>query len=395
MSGFGYVHDNSYVHVPMNTKNSVNTRNLTGLALVQASAEQLREILQKVDWLKGWKVQAGAGGRDRGFDIVATVPKPGGGEARLYVESKSDLRPGLFKAQAERWLSAILKSPTDVPVLAAPFVSPRMSELCAELGWSWFDLAGNYRLDIPGLLHLQHTGNEPVHKEPLIGANLSTPEAARVIRVLLAYERSTVSWTQREIQNECKPPVSLGLVNKVIRHLSDEALLEIKQRGGISLRDPEKLLYAWRDAYRFDLHERRDYFTLLKGTTLAVELSKLHSKTGGHAAYAAFSAAQFQAPHVKQVKNWLYIRREEISEFEKLAEAKQVDSGENVVVLIPVDDGVFYSLDEVPISENRLHCTNPVQTYVDLYPVGGRGEEAAEALLKQRLEPEWRSRGLI
>jgi hypothetical protein len=42
----------------------------------------------------------------------------------------------------------------------------------------------------------------------------------------------------------------------------------------------------------------------------------------------------------------------------------------------------------------RLACTNEVQTYVDLWHSGGRGQEAAEALLKQRLQPEWKVRGL-
>ena len=41
-----------------------------------------------------------------------------------------------------------------------------------------------------------------------------------------------------------------------------------------------------------------------------------------------------------------------------------------------------------------MACTNIVQTYVDLYHCGGRGEEAAEALLEQKLKPEWKRRGL-
>lgn len=36
-----------------------------------------------------------------------------------------------------------------------------------------------------------------------------------------------------------------------------------------------------------------------------------------------------------------------------------------------------------------MACTNPVQTYVDLSRCGGRGEEAAEALLEQKLKPAW------
>jgi hypothetical protein len=41
-----------------------------------------------------------------------------------------------------------------------------------------------------------------------------------------------------------------------------------------------------------------------------------------------------------------------------------------------------------------MACTNTVQTYVDLWHSGGRGQEAAEAVLEQRLKPEWKAKGL-
>ena len=47
------------------------------------------------------------------------------------------------------------------------------------------------------------------------------------------------------------------------------------------------------------------------------------------------------------------------------------------------------------MEEHRLSCTNPVQTYVDLFHCGGRGEEAAEALLEQNLKRAWKARGLL
>jgi hypothetical protein len=64
------------------------------------------------------------------------------------------------------------------------------------------------------------------------------------------------------------------------------------------------------------------------------------------------------------------------------------------VVLIPDDDGVFYLDDRGTMGDNRMSYTNAVLTYVDLYHCGGRGVEAAEALLNQSLKPEWKRRGL-
>lgn len=98
------------------------------------------------------------------------------------------------------------------------------------------------------------------------------------------------------------------------------------------------------------------------------------------------SAADIQAPAVRQSRTWLYVGAEFEKEFASALDAKVVDPGENLVVLIPDDGGVFYRVDT---GANRAPCTNPVQTYVDLAKVGGRGEEAAEAIFNQRLKPAW------
>lgn len=378
----------------MNTSETVNAKALSGAALEKALAAKLEELLKGVTWLRGWQVEHVGGASDAGYDLLATVPLPGGGKAALCVKCKGVLSPSVFRMLADRTFSPAGRPKVVIPVLALPWVSPRVAELCAEHGWSWFDLAGNHRLEVPGLLFIQHTGNESVHVRPRATANLSTREAGRIIRALLLPDHAGMRWTQREMQNHCQPNVSLGLVNKVVRHLRDEAFLESAEDGGFRLRDPLKLLFAWRDAYRFERHERRGYFTLLQGKKLRDALAGLHSQTGGFAAYAAFSAAEFQAPHVRQPKTWLYVREQEVPKFEKRVEAKPVDSGENLVVLIPDDDGVFYLGDGGTMDDNRMSCTNAVQTYVDLYHCGGRGEEAAEALLNQRLKPEWKLRGL-
>jgi hypothetical protein len=180
-------------------------------------------------------------------------------------------------------------------------------------------------------------------------------------------------------------------VNKVVRHLRDEAFVESAENG-FRVRDPLKLLFAWRDAYRFDRHHQRRYFTLKRGPELKQALTLLESITGGHAAYCAFSAADFQAPHVRQPRTWLFIGAEWEDECAEALGAKLVDTGENLLMLIANDLGVFYGQEPVG---NHFACTNPVQTYVDLWHCGSRGQEAAEALLEQKLKPEWKLRGLL
>ncbi len=378
----------------------MNIAKLSNMGNEQAAMAALRGILDQVVWLRGWNIDESGKATKEGCNIRVTLPLSHGSKAILCVEIRKDLRPSEFRRFADNAFPYPADAKAMVRVLGLPSVSTRMAEMCAEHGWSWFDLAGNCCLDVPGLMRIQRTGLPPVYRRPRPRANIGTPEAGRVIRALLHPDHAAMRWTQRymvEHFGDIKRPVpqpSLGLVNKVIRHLREEAFVEELPDSGFRVCDPLKLLYAWRDAYRFNRHERRNYFTLLQGKQLHDALAKLDAFSGGFTAYASFSAAEIQAPHVRQPKTWLYVAEKELPRFEKIVEAKLVESGENLVVLIPDDEGVFYLGDGGMIGDNRMACTCVVQTYVDLWHSGGRGREAADAILEQRLKREWKAKGL-
>src|SRR5204862_6536890 len=130
------------------------------------------------------------------------------------------------------------------------------------------------------------------------------------LRALLAPQHAGRIWSQRELQDECRPSVSLGLVNKLIQHLREEAFIEEGPKRGFRLRDVEGTLAAWAAAYPFAGHSRRGYFTLLQGRKLIEALARLDLEAAGRAMYASFSAAEFQAPHVRQPRTWLYLAPE-------------------------------------------------------------------------------------
>ena len=388
------VHDKIHVHGNVNAMASMNIRPLSAVALEKALADKLRELLGGIPWLAGVQVERNPAEFQRAFDLLAWFQAPKGPKIELWVDCRAEPRPSQFPYVAlEREFAEEATKQIRVRVFAAPHISARLAEICESHGWSWFDLAGNCWISVPGVLHLEHTGNEPVHVPPRPAANLGTREAGRVVRSLLTPFYAGHEWTQRSMQMNCQPEVSLGLVNKVVRHLRDESFIEPLPNGGFRLSDPLKLLFAWRDAYRFDQHERHGYFTLLQGRQLREALAALDGFTGGFAAYAAFSAAEIHAPHVRQPKTWLFVANRELDRFAEMVQAKPVDSGENVVVLAPSDDGVFFHADGGHGDEHRLRCTNPVQTYVDLWHCGGRGREAAEAVLEQQLKPAWRAIG--
>lgn len=376
----------------MNIVNVVSISRSEAASLERALADVLARLLREASWLQKWRVESEVKAPHASWDLIASGRLPGGGKGVLCVECKgANFQPNQFPNLAERPCSAG-KNANSEKVLAMPRVSPRMAALCKQYGWSWYDLAGNCRLEIPGVLLIERSGREPVKLQPRSGANLSTPEAARVVRALLAPKNAAKRWTQREMVahfaelTPAIPAPSLALVNKVAQHLRDQAFIESLPNRGFRVSDFDGLLQAWRQAYRFDRHVRRPYFTLLPAKALQEKLRLLDSRGRGRLAYAAFSAADVQAPTVRQPRTWLYISPDFERDVTSALDAKVVDSGENVVVLIPDDSGVFYQVDA---GANRAPCTNAVQTYVDLVKAGGRGEEAAEAILNQRLKPVW------
>lgn len=369
----------------MNTHGFVNTQ---AARSERALLARLREILSDIAWPYEFAAQ------QKGFDALVRLRTSAGKSPVLLVQCKTDLRPAAFQSWAQP-RAAFAEKQHATPVLGLPFVSPRMVELCKATGWSWFDLSGNCRIEVPGVVHIERSGNPPRHHPPRPIANLSTPEAARVIRALLSTESGGRFASQRDLREQTvwpkavssDPEVSLGLVNKVVRHLSDEGFLVPDPDGGMRVQHPDRLLATWRDAYRFDRHERHALFTLLKGPGLREALNEVRSERMGDVlAYAAFSAAERQAPHVRQAKTWLFADAELLAPLMRRTEAKEADSGENLVVLVPEDSGVFAFRTG---GDGDLPCTHPVQTYVDLWHCGARGEEAAQAVLEQKLKPVW------
>ncbi|MGD0614796.1 MAG: hypothetical protein ABSA69_05050, partial [Verrucomicrobiota bacterium] len=132
-NAFDHVHDIAYVHGIVKTAISVNIKELSGAALERALAQRLRELLASVGWLKGWEVASEPITPDQGFDFQAILTLPGGKAAELWVVCKANPRPHQIAYDRTQDLpSSQSKRQSRVWVLAAPFISPRMAQLCQE-----------------------------------------------------------------------------------------------------------------------------------------------------------------------------------------------------------------------------------------------------------------------
>jgi hypothetical protein len=87
---------------------------------------------------------------------------------------------------------------------------------------------------------------------------------------------------------------------------------------------------------------------------------------------------------VRGQRAMLYVSRDIDSVAEKVG-LKPVESGANIILIQPYDDGVFWNAKSI----GDLEISEPVQVYLDLKRYPGRGEEAADFLFREVINPRW------
>ena len=97
-----------------------------------------------------------------------------------------------------------------------------------------------------------------------------------------------------------------------------------------------------------------------------------------------FSGSSRYAPVVRYQRVMAYVQGDIEALTDSLA-IKPVGSGFNVTLLEPFDEGVLYGLDDIEGSQ----VISPIQVFLDLKSLRGRGEEAADALFERVIQKKW------
>src|SRR5713101_324110 len=374
-----HVHSKWYVHRTVNTTITMNEP-----AFEREGVARLQALLEAVPFVKSVKVEVQSG--DHGWDAEMAV-RTTAGVARLLVECKRRSEPRFLREAAARFELARIKQPKAYPVLIAAYLSPESATICLELGAGYMDFAGNCHLSF-GQIHIHREGFANPFREIRGTAALFAPKAERVLRALLDPELPGRNWAFRELAQHAAPGVSLGQVHKVVKALRDHEFAAQSDEG-VRVLKPEALLLEWAKNYRFERNKATRFYSILPARELEAKLAEIINELEGmpncEAAFASFSAAVRIKPYVRQHRQHLYLKGD-ISLITNQLELKDVSSGENVVVLEPYDDGVFF---QVQRQEDGGICTGPVQTYLDVKASGGRGPEAAEHILATVLRKRW------
>jgi len=269
-------------------------------------------------------------------------------------------------------------SPGTYGVFIAPYISSGAAKLCLEEGIGYVDLAGNCHISFETIyIHKEGKANPFTRKRYL--RSLFSPKAERVLRVLLS--TGLKEWKVEELAFEAQ--VSFGQVANVKRLLAEQEWIDAKAIG-FSIVKPFDLIEEWSQNYRFNRNKVWDFYSLLSSTDFEYKLADLFQQERIPYGLTGFSGSARYAPTVRHQRVMAYVQ-DDIERWFDLLAIKPVDSGANVTIMKPYDEGVLYGNQDF----EGIAVVSPIQNYLDLCSLKGRGEEAAQALFDKVIKNIW------
>ena len=296
----------------------------------------------------------------------------------VYLEIKTLGTPKSTREAVNLLVRRIQNDPASYGIFVAPYIAPRSAAICKESGIGYVDLSGNCSIAFQQIfINREKSGNQFPFKTGL--SSIYSPKSERILRVLLVYPYRT--WKAIDLAEEAQ--VSLGMITQVSKKLIEEEWLK-KTSQGISLTQPEKLLVDWSNNYTIKRNVQNNYYSMKPLQDLEIEIADTCRKLNIPYALTGFSASNRLAPMVRGQRAMLYVSRDIDSVAEKVG-LKPVESGANIILIQPYDDGVFWNAKSI----GDLEISEPVQVYLDLKRYPGRGEEAADFLFREVINPRW------
>ncbi|MDZ4159634.1 MAG: type IV toxin-antitoxin system AbiEi family antitoxin [Anaerolineaceae bacterium] len=340
----------------------------------QTALSTLKDCLEKVPFLQIERIELFELGI--GVDLLVQV-RIQGRSRLLLAEIKNNGQPRMARLAVYELKDQLNKETDAYGIFIAPYISSEAGKICEEAGIGYLDLAGNCQISFE-TIYIRQTGapNLNIKKRDL--RSLYSPRAERILRVLLDDPKRR--WKMAELAQAAE--VSLGQVANIKKLLLDREWLRTST-DGVWLTNPTALLDAWGQAYNFQRNEMKECYALEELLEIEVQLSETCRRLEVRYALTGFSSAARIAPMVRYQKASVYVKGDVSSLIETLG-WKAVTSGANVSLLIPYDDGVFYRVKDI----DEIAIVSPVQTYLDLQSIRGRGQEAAQAVRKE-IEKIW------
>jgi len=311
---------------------------------------------------------------DYGVDVSFLV-KYGQKKFKVVGEAKASGEPSVLRRSAAWLKDLVTKTKHDYALVIAPFISKEGAEICRDLGVGFIDLSGNCLLSLEGL-YVERSGCPNKFKKPREIQSLFSPKSSRVIRCLLSDPNR--AWTLKGLAIETG--VSIGLIHRIATAL-ENSLFAKKERRAFKLEDPARLLEAWREEY-FRRSPKWARYVVRAGPIeeSANELKVAANLYGVRYALSGPSGAGFIFSYLvpSVIHCYVDVLKEE---FLNELKADPVSSEGNLLIRVVEQENEFIGSRLV----KGVYVVSDLQLYLDLWAMGGRGQEPAEELRRERL----------
>jgi hypothetical protein len=315
-------------------------------------------------------------------DAVIRLKTPAG-PITLIVEVKSNGQPRFAKKAAEQIERMTKEMPGSYGIFMAPFISQETAAILDERNIGYMDLAGNGKISFwPVYIKTVAERNPYAQRREL--RSLYSMKSSKTIMILRALlnEPGRV-WKIDDLVSESGS--SLGQVSNVKKKLEDREWVQ-SVKGGFKLIEPVKLLTEWAENYSLRTNEFREFYSMDSIQTIETKLVNYGADEGFRYALTEFSGAARYAPAVRYQKVSAYVESDYIDRIASALSWKEVKTGANIRLYLAYDNGYFYGARDI----EGAKIASPVQDYLDLRSLRGRGEEASDAILKEVIAPQWR-----
>lgn len=339
--------------------------------LVKSAKEVLESIFKCIPDLQvQWDVHQHSGPASfRDLADLTVAVTNGHNNSTFAIEVKSQGHPKQLRDAITQLLRFRHHSNrSEYLVVAAPFITPDGAAVCEEEKVGYFDLAGNCRLQFANC-YIERTGKpNPFRRDTkALAPNLYGPKSERILRVL--FHEMDKPWKVLPLAEAAD--VSAGTVSSV-RNMLLEREWARDTTDGIKLTQPQALLRDWAVVWARRRERPRGFFTLLPLDQAEQKMADFARSQSRPFALTGAAGAWRCAPMTRYQRTQVYWEGDP-TDLANAAGLKPAESGANVQIFSPRDDGVLLHREEI----DGVPVVSPLQLYLDLLRDPARGEEAA------------------
>jgi hypothetical protein len=339
--------------------------------------QMLWDCLAEASFIETQKVEQRVIADPNRPEIVARV-RIGGKERVLLAEVKSNGQPRLVREAVVNLGNYRQNHPDSYGLVIAPSFTPDAIKICRQEGVGYLDFSGNCLLNFD-FVFINKTGRVGITAKRKNFRSWYSPRIERVLRTIYMHPKRV--WKIRELALEAHVTPSQAFGIK--RQLAERGWLE-EFKDGFSLARPDLLLDEWSENYLFARNVERVFSSPRGVIELEAMLASVCQEHIIPYALNGFSAAMRFDPLFRYDRVSAYV----VSDLSKVISAMELTETSrkgNVSLWVPYDEGVLRGAEQF----DHAKITSPIQTYLDLIGLEGRGEKAATYIWQHFMRDKW------